>query len=86
VLLSYNIDKNFFPFFVANIFHLDIAKNIIHLNKEFNQSYIKNNILIEQVNQILYGERSVEQQWEIMYRTFNDVHTGLANKIRMKQG
>lgn len=66
----------------AMLQQLDVAKKIIHLNKEFNEGHVRNKALIEQVNHILYGERSVEQQWEVMFGTFNGIHPGLANKIK----
>lgn len=63
---------------------LDITKKIIHLNKQFSEGLVRNNKIIEQINQILYGERNVEQQWEIIYLTFNKIHPGLSEKIQTK--
>lgn len=63
---------------------LDVTRKIFRLNKKYNEGLVQNNNLIEQVNQILYGETSVEQQWQIIYNTFNKLHPGFSNKINNK--
>jgi tetratricopeptide (TPR) repeat protein/DNA-binding CsgD family transcriptional regulator len=69
------------------LWRFDVAKKVIKLNQEMKRPGARlsdSSFFIEQFNKIVYGEKSIDEVWEVMLHTFNEACPGNAEKIRRK--
>lgn len=65
----------------------DIIRKVMELNQEMTRSGKSTSggaLWGERFNKIVYGEESIEEAWDALFRVFNTMRPGLAGKIREK--
>lgn len=67
------------------LWRFDVARKAVEINKEINRpGKPDTEYWIGQFNKIIYGEKSIEEQWDAMLQTFNAARPGLSERIREK--
>lgn len=69
------------------LWRFDITKKVVKINGEIARSDKQNpekSAWIKQFNKIVYGDKSVKEQWEAMLQAFNMARPGFSEKIRKK--
>ncbi|WP_352421297.1 tetratricopeptide repeat protein [Proteiniphilum sp.] len=65
----------------------DVARKVMELNREMTRpgkSGSGGALWGERFNKIVYGEESIEETWDALFRIFNAMRPGLAGKVREK--
>jgi|AGTN01.3.fsa_nt_gi Bacterial regulatory proteins, luxR family. len=69
------------------LWRFNISREMLEINREINKpDRIKfdDSHWIGQFNKIVYGKRDIEEVWDALFETFNEVQPGLAEKIKEK--
>lgn len=67
------------------LWRFGVAKKVVSLNEEMNNKEnhrSERNSLIGRFNYIVYGETTIDEQWDTLLQTFKNARPGYADKIR----
>lgn len=67
------------------LWRFDITKKFIKLNEEINKKgkpSTESGFLIKQFNTIVYGQSSLEEQWQTLHQAFNQTRPGYSEKMK----
>lgn len=69
------------------LWRFDVTKKVMKINEEIaneTRNMSDKISIVEQFNKIVYGETTIDEQWEVLLQTFNNARPGYAQKIKEK--